>query len=66
MSTVPEHLEKLDKLFKPLEAEAKAMYDNGHFVDDIVEEKVIAINLAIQDAKQTVPQKVKENQNGLS
>ena len=64
MSTVPEHLEKLDELFRPLEAEAKAMYDNGHFVDDVVLTKVANIDLAIQDAKETISQKVKEKPDG--
>jgi len=54
MSTIKEHLEKLDELFKPLEAEAKVMYDNGHFVDDVVLTKVADIDLAIQEAKQTI------------
>jgi len=62
MSTIKEHLEKLDELFKPLEAEAKAMYDNGHFADDIVLTKVADIDLAIQEAKQTIFQKIKEKE----
>lgn len=54
MSTVPEHLKKLGKLFKPLEAEARAMYDNGHFVDDVVLVKIADISLAIQEARKVL------------
>ncbi len=57
---IPEHLKKLEKLFKPLEAEAKAMYNDGHFIDDVVLTKVADIDLAVQDAKETISQKVKE------
>ena len=60
MSTLPEHLEKLDELFAPLKAEAKAMYDNGHFVDDVVEGKIIDIDLAIQAAEKAIILNAKE------